>query len=590
MYSRIKNTPNNINLFNNEEDEDSVRSSYPGNESLQNSGFINPFSNEANARGVFTNSDEIPYDFNPPAGRDPDMVTNRPKRRNLEKNQSSDLSSQDLTQIVPQAIRVFNTPRGAKVYNNIKPDLINLVRKAKTGEKGKNRMIHFRKGPSISFLVRAAYQDYALRDILVELVGKGVGFFKVSTRTDQYRSLIQSVSDRLGEYQAEEIAMQTGMLYDREGNPVQPEYEAGAGTPELKKRAYELSPESENADIFNPGHIPEVARIQAEIDKAGSLKAAYKIFAKFAGNPNATVEKTEKAKEDKTKYDIGLERAKTKLKHMARQIWDYPELRGTLGNLTLYDTKEGAKMAVQKTYGGLVQTPVFYNAYYDREGPEGEKERADDWADKLQYQRLNGDLNHAGNHELGHVLGSRMVSPGLNVQEIQHENDIHFTENSILKEVLLNQNILTPQQKRGINVYNQSGINHLDDKGMVIPPNVANEILERRMQKFGNPNTKDESDPRDIIVRSKKYHAGQLNTSSSPTLEDRSLTSRYGSSSIAEMFAETFGDVYTHGTSAKNFSVAVVKEYEKRQKELQRRKYIYNQSNWFMKLFRKKVI
>ena len=30
-------------------------------------------------------------------------------------------------------------------------------------------------------------------------------------------------------------------------------------------------------------------------------------------------------------------------------------------------------------------------------------------------------------------------------------------------------------------------------------------------------------------------------------------------------------------------------EYEKRQKALQQAKYKYNQSNWFMKLFRKKV-
>ncbi|MBQ6517240.1 MAG: hypothetical protein IJI14_00885 [Anaerolineaceae bacterium] len=55
------------------------------------------------------------------------------------------------------------------------------------------------------------------------------------------------------------------------------------------------------------------------------------------------------------------------------------------------------------------------------------------------------------------------------------------------------------------------------------------------------------------------------------------------------MFAETFGDVYTHGKQAKQFSIATVKEYEKRQKKLQRMKYQYNQSNWFMKLFRKKI-
>ena len=61
-------------------------------------------------------------------------------------------------------------------------------------------------------MVRAAYQDYAMRDILKEMAGKSVGLFKVGTRVRQYKALLQGLRERLGEYQAEELAIQTGML------------------------------------------------------------------------------------------------------------------------------------------------------------------------------------------------------------------------------------------------------------------------------------------------------------------------------------------------------------------------------------------
>ena len=220
--------------------------------------------------------------------------------------------------------------------------------------------------------MRAAYQDYALRDILMELVNKPIGMFKTGTRIKQYRSLIKSISDRLGEYQAEELALQTGMIVGA------PKYEHNGKLRKTKSRAYQLSPENENVDTFNPGNIPEIKKIQDEIDAAETLDDAYAAFAKFTGT-------------------------------------------------------------------------------------------------------IDG-------------------------------------------------------------IYNK-----------------------------------------------KKYYKGQINTSNSPTLEDRNLTSGYGASSATEMFAETFGDVYTHGKQAKKLSIATVNEYEERQKKLQRMKFKYNQSNWFMKMFRKKI-
>ena len=49
--------------------------------------------------------------------------------------------------------------------------------------------------------------------------------------------------------------------------------------------------------------------------------------------------------------------------------------------------------------------------------------------------------------------------------------------------------------------------------------------------------------------------------------------SKYGSASAAEFIAEAFHDVYANGKEARKASVAVVKEYEKRQKKIQKDKF-----------------
>lgn len=489
--------------------------------------------------------------------------------------------SGDLTAIETQTMRTFESSRGRSVYNAIIPDLSEMVKKAAKNRKGAK--VTFRPKPALSFLIRAAYQDYALRDILVDLVNKGIGFWKTGTRIKQYRALIKSVNDRLGEYQAEELAIQTGMLT----GIGQPEYNAEK-TRKVNKRAYDLSPEDKDTDSFNPGNIPEIAKIQAKIDAADTMSKAYKIFAKFTGNKNAKVFKTEKAKKETIEYQVDLVRLKNKLKNMARQVWDYPELRNKIGSMKLYDSNEMAKMSVSNTNGGHKPATVFYNAYYDREGMEAEIKRAADQRLKVKDTLVYVDSNHTGNHELGHVLGSSMVSPGADAAQAEQENKQKMTENSILKEVLLNQDILSDEQKNGISTYQNEGFSYRDPDGNVLPMDQVNQMLAQRRREIREGKKKN-TDPIPGIYDRKKYYKGQLNTAGSPTLNDTNFTSVYGRCSPSEMFAETFGDVYQHGSSAKPLSIATVKEYEKRQKELQKMKFNYNQSSWFMKLFRKKV-
>ena len=485
-----------------------------------------------------------------------------------------------LTEVETQAMRQLNSSRGNEVYNAIIPDLMEMVKKAAMNRPDDQKVIKFRPKPAVSFMVRAGCQDYALRDLLIEQVNKPIGIFKVSTRTRQYKALIRSISDRLGEYQAEELAVQTGLLPPREG-----EARANVGKRRVNKRSYELAPEAEYQDKFNPGNIPEVEKIQDEIDKQDTLGDAYKVFAKFTGNNTALVKLSDEDEFDKLDYDVDLNLAKTKLKHMARMVWDYPELRGQIGDMELMGKNRSAKMAVQATYGSYDRTPVMYNAYYDRLGAE--EMRQQEWNEKgIKQKRWNGDLDHAGNHELGHVLGSTMVSPGADYQTAKKEATMRATENSIMNEVLLKQDILTPEQKSGILFNARDELKYIDHNGEAIPKQLALQYKAERQRKI-NSGEMNEDDPWEVR-NTKKVYKGQINPAESPTLMDRNLTSYYGRSSNGEFFAEAFGDVYTHGKNAKRLSIATVQEYEKRQKERQRMKFKYNQSSWFMKLFRKK--
>ncbi|MBP5222244.1 MAG: DUF4157 domain-containing protein [Lachnospiraceae bacterium] len=496
----------------------------------------------------------------------------------------------DLSQVEAQAMQTFHSARGAKVYNAIMPDILNMVKKAAQNRSGKTT-IKFRPKPALSFFVRAAYQDYALRDILIELINKPIGFFKTGTRIKQYLSLVKSVNDRLGEYQAEELAMQTGLLVDEKGMPVR-KNNNNADTRQVNKRSYELSPEDENEDKFNPGNIPEVAKIQQEIENSDSLEEAYTKLGRFTGNENAMVKFTKDMENDPEAYNwdynVDLDLAKNKLKHMARMIWDYPELRHKIGDMLLMGSNEKAKIGVLDTQGGNVQTPVFYNAFYDRKGADADEQRRLDQIERDKLQRWNGDLDHAGNHELGHVLGSVMVSPGADRKQAKKENKRKKTENDIMKEVFFNQDVLTQEQKNGISVFGSDGNDYWDHNGMDMSQEEVTRILEQRQRDI-KAGIKQKTDPIEEIYKIQKHYKGQINAKGSTTLQDRNLTSYYGSLTPTEFFAEAFGDVYTHGRNAKSLSSATGKEYEKRQKKLQRKKYKYNQSNWFMKLFRTKI-
>ncbi len=445
-----------------------------------------------------------------------------------------------LADVENRIVQTLSRGRGLKVYHQIEPDIKNLIRNIKAAKK-----IKYTPRGGVSFMVRAAYQDYAMRDILKEMAGKSVGLFKVGTRVRQYKALLQGLRERLGEYQAEELAIQTGMLQGA------PKYEHDAPKRKVSKRSYQYADEGGEAASFNPGNIPEVAKIQQEIDNAETFQDAYKAFAKFTGNKDADVDYMRETDEGSFTPDLIL--VKNKLKNMARMVWDYPELRGTIGNLKVMKTDMKEKMGTIATYGGRRKSPIYYNVYKDREGEEADMERRQAERFRDASKDWNGDWDHAGNHELGHILANNFVADNSSKEAAKQANERHETENDILKEVLLNGNILTPKQKKGIKFFKKKG---------------------KYKSSYGN----------DI-----EYTKGEMDTMHSPVLQDRNITSNYGRNAAFEFFAETFSDVYTHGKGAKKASIATVQEYEKRQKKLQADRWKYRQSGGFMRMFRKKV-
>ncbi|MBR6089536.1 MAG: DUF4157 domain-containing protein, partial [Anaerolineaceae bacterium] len=361
----------------------------------------------------------------------------------------------EISALETKLANTFATSRGLNIYNAIRFDLDDMIcsrltRQLTKKNDGKKFQVKFRPKSASFFLVRAAYQDYALRDIMTDLVWKGAGLFKTNVRIRQYKALIKSISDRLGPYQIRELASQAGMIVE------EPRVDRKDKARQVNKRSYELDVEDPEADKFNPANIPEVATIQEEIDNAGTFEEAYKIFANFAGNEDATIE-YEVPKRDKGEVKPDLVLFKNKLKHMSRQVWDYPELRNTIGNLLVADSTVDSHMGVMRTNGGRQKTDIYYNAYHDRSGAEGEEARRKEWAKIQAADEWNGDFDHNGNHELGHLLAHNMPMRNETAEEGEDSSSRHETENDIIKEVLLNRDILTPEQKGQIKYYRSEG-------------------------------------------------------------------------------------------------------------------------------------
>lgn len=429
--------------------------------------------------------------------------------------------------VIQQAIlESFGSRYGAKVYKDIERDLKDMIKKG-----AGNQIPAYTQALGIRFIVEGAEQNYSLKEILAEIAEK-----PIKTREDaidrsrEYHSMINALTKKLGNYGLEALAISTNLL-NRPPKFSHPDNQLRVSN---SKRAYQVSEDQMTADKFNPYQDPKLARVQAAIDHAANHKEAYAIFARFSGNRGGKYNEEEKTP------NADLKLFKNKLKHMTRVIRDYPELWGYIGDMDAKPQNGASAMASGSTFGGLRKAPISYNPSIDKAGMEAEIYRGKVARDIKYRNALTGDLDHAGTHELSHVLASLMVdTKGKTVTEIQQKSKRHDFENDIISQVLTTKGILTEEERNdpenGLKYYQEDGIHDIG-------------------RNFTSSHYKD-----------------QLNTLDSKVIEEKSLTSNYGRTDKAEFFAEAFHDVYTHGAKARKTSVEIVKEYERRQTDRQRK-------------------
>lgn len=237
--------------------------------------------------------------------------------------------------------------------------------------------------------------------------------------------------------------------------------------------------------------------------------------------------------------DVNVPLLKIKLKNMARQVKDYPELKGRIGGLNVkwneqrgayrQSTSEEVMAATTSANWRNEKIELTYDAYIDRDTPEGQRNR--DRAN-ANPDSIGNHLHNVGNHELGHGLASF-----LNESDEQHHR--RQAESDILDTTL--------QQ--------------------VIPNEYPN--LPR------------------VAANGNGKHQGQIDTENSDVLTNLNLTSNYGQSKPVEWFAEAFHDVYSKGSAAKPASIVMVKEYEKRMVEKQKSGFQKKKRGFFSNIFTK---
>ena len=145
--------------------------------------------------------------------------------------------------------------------------------------------------------------------------------------------------------------------------------------------------------------------MQDAIDQAGSPEQAYSIFAAYTGSPDSRFIDRYK----NLKVDIRLFR--NKLKHMARVVTDYPELKHMIGNMNVMEPNRINLMYTHGTHGGTRKVEFEYNKYEDRAGPEADRARARE-DKKLKNAKVpfhTTTRDYDGTHEMGHALASLLV-------------------------------------------------------------------------------------------------------------------------------------------------------------------------------------
>ena len=425
-------------------------------------------------------------------------------------------------------------------------------------KKFKKKEILYSAEPAVRFLVRACYRDYAMREIMEEVVSGPVATKKDrKDRARDYKALIKTLSSRITPADAEQLAIEVGLFG---GKP-----KFGRMKKRKSTRAYDTQADNNGLMSFNPEHIPELRKVQDAIDQARTPEQAYSVFTAYAGNTDSSFIDRYKS----VKVDMNLFRGK--LKHMARVVTDYPELKHKIGDMEVIDPDNNAIMATTGSRGGTRSVKFDYNKQVDEAGPEGDAARAArDKENEKDHFHISPTPYH-GTHELGHALASTLVE-NTGDREAMYRNTT-FKERM---DIRANGEKLPVFRGNG-----QPLMSKVNEEVYALP---ENDMLEtvlakdnyRMIRKSGLTSLNK------YTAESRDHLANQVSTKQFFNL---GMTSGYGSHNAGEMFAEAVADVYSHGSGAKEMSKELVKEYETRQKQKVRDQFNQNKKSWWKRFF-----
>jgi len=455
-------------------------------------------------------------------------------------------------------IHFFSTGPGLQVYGGFQSKLFSFIT-----SKFDKKDIRITPAGSALFMVRACYRDYALRDIITEVAAKPVtNKSERKERIREYKALITALTSRITPADAETLAIESGLF-----NGI-PKY-----TQEKKRkntRAYDVQAGENGLVDFNPNQLPELTKVQDAIDNARTPEQAYNIFTTYTGNPGGRF----KDKFKSVKVDMTLFR--NKLKHMARVVTDYPELKHSIGSMNVIDPNSNALMSTIGTRGGSQLATFEYNKKTDAEGIWGDLERGiDDEKNKKDHFHISPRDYH-GTHELGHVMASTLIkSDGERAKLYQNTTLQERMDRRVNGQDMPEFNKEAGRPLTNIADEEQYGLPENDMLETVLAKDNNRLMLQNNMDSL-------KSYGRNAAFSSSKMYKGQIYT---PSLYKKGMTSKYGGKHASELFAEAVADVYSHGSGAKDLSKELVKEYENRQKKKVRDEFNHNRKSWWRRLF-----
>lgn len=492
-------------------------------------------------------------------GDEDDLSKDRINNINEEQQQNKG-TSQEITKSL---IDSFSTNEGIEIYEGFENELKKMI----NSQAGKQN-VHITAAGAVKYLVRAANRDYIYRDILQEIIAKpAITRNQKKERIREYKALIKGLKSRIGPDQAEDLAVNSGIFIGV------PKYEHKKGHVQKIGRAYQMETGENDTVSFNPNDIPQLGKVQAAIDNAETPEQAYRIFAAYAGNRSGTYsDKYKNLKVDMTLF-------RNKLKNMARVVTDYPEMRGMVGDMTTVDPKSKTGMSTLGTRGGSRKAQFEYNVFPDQEGPEGERYR--EWDDSKNHKDHFhiAPRDYYGAHEMGHVMASLLTD---DTGQLEKDMELPVEHQMAFKSA----GVETPRLNggQGSTMINQAN----DEKFGLTENDMLMEVLAKNkfdiMKKNGMKKiqayTREATDARGL-----SHLPNQIDTYHSDFYK-KGMTSKYGSYSSQEFFAEAVADVYAHGTKSKDISQGLVKEYEKRMKKRERDKFNYNKLTGWQKFWR----